>query len=137
MNVKSYCLTAFLLVLASSSYCSAQVPALPMMPGVLDAGSAECVSCHEDSVTVNEPFQVCHQGDCDHPVGVSYTSLLSKNRGLTPADKLDPAIKLIDGKMGCLTCHTPYAAEGHETAANPMLSVDNTGSALCMACHRK
>lgn len=103
----------------------------------LDAGSAECVSCHQDSITVNEPLQVCHQGDCDHPVGVGYTSFSSRNRGLTPPEALDPAIKLIDGKMGCLTCHIPYVAADHENTSNSMLSVDNTGSALCVACHRK
>ncbi|CAG1066202.1 hypothetical protein BAC1_01808 [uncultured bacterium] len=122
----------FLLLFAYSTITFAEP-----LPSSLDPGSAECVSCHQDSITVNEPFEVCHQGGCDHPVGVSYQSFSSRNRGLVPADKLDPAITLVDGKMGCLACHTPYDAAAHETAGNSMLSVDNKGSALCAACHRK
>lgn len=128
---KSFSLTAFLLVIASPVF-AARIAA----PG-LDPGSVECVSCHQDSITVNEPLQVCHQGECDHPVGVSYISFSSRNRGLAPIDGLDPAIKFVDGKMGCLTCHSPYVAADHEKAADSMLSVDNTGSGLCVACHRK
>ena len=133
MKKMRFSLMAFLLVLASPAFSSAGI--LP--PDALDAGSAECVSCHQDSITVEEPLRICHQGDCDHPVGVSYILISSRNRGLTPPEGLDPAIKLIDGKMGCLACHTPYVAADHETAANSMLSVDNTGSGLCVACHRK
>lgn len=129
---KNSLVSAFLLISASSAFCLAQLP-----PPLLDPGSAECVSCHEDSITVSEPFEVCHQGGCDHPVGVGYETLTLKNRGLTPADRLDPAIKLVDGRMGCLSCHTPYAAGSHEEASDSMLSIDNNGSALCMACHRK
>jgi len=109
---------------------------LPLAP--VDAASAECLSCHQDSITVNEPLRVCHQGDCDHPIGSSYEALSSRNRGLVPSASLDPALRLSDGKMGCLTCHVPYAASGHETAdQDPMLVIDNAGSAMCVACHRK
>lgn len=131
MKKKSFSLTAFLLVFTSSAF-AAQV-----LPAGLDVESVECLSCHQDSITVNEPLQVCHQGECDHPIGVSYISFSSRNRGLVPVEGLDPAIKLIDGKMGCRTCHAPYAPADHETASDPMLSVDNTGSGLCVACHRK
>lgn len=125
-------------VLSATSFAWAQTP-IP-----LDAASAECVGCHEDAVTVKEPLQVCHQGNCDHPVGASYASFSSRNRGLVAPENLIPGIKLVDGKIGCLTCHTPYTAEHEEQAAlrgssqpDPMLSVDNTGSGLCAACHRK
>lgn len=114
------------------------------LPGPLDPGSAECLGCHQDAVAVKEPLQVCHKGDCDHPVGISYVTLASKNMGLVPPEKLAAGIKLIDGKIGCLTCHIPYDAEHEERAAfkgsfqsDPMLSVDNTSSALCTSCHRK
>lgn len=129
---KNSLVSAFLLMTASPALTLAQLP-----PALLDPGSAECVSCHEDSITVKEPFEVCHQGGCDHPAGVSYESLTLKNRGLVPADRLDPAIRLVDGRMGCLSCHTPYAAGSHEKSTGGMLSIDNKGSALCVACHRK
>lgn len=132
MKKKSFSLTVFLLVVAYPAFALAGV-----LTAGLDAGSVECVSCHQDSITVNEPLQVCHHGECDHMVGVSYISFSSRNRGLTPIEGLDPAIKLIDGKMGCLTCHAPYVPADHENTSDPMLSVDNTGSGLCVACHRK
>jgi hypothetical protein len=128
--------TALFFILAVPSFALSQ--ALPS--GLLDVGSAECVVCHQDSITVNEPLQVCHQGDCDHLSGSTYASFSSKNRGLVPPERLDPAIKLVDGKIGCLSCHTPYIAADHEIVAaanDPMLSVENTGSGLCAACHRK
>lgn len=132
MKKKSFSLTAFLVLLASPAFALTGV-----LTTGLDADSVECVSCHQDSITVNEPLQVCHQGECDHPVGVSYISFSSRNRGLTPIEGLDPAIKLIDGKMGCLTCHAPYVPADHEKTTDSMLSVDNTGSGLCVACHKK
>lgn len=111
------------------------------VPLALDAASIECVGCHQDAISVKEPLQVCHQGNCDHPVGVSYASFSSRNRGLIPPEGLVPEIKLVDGKMSCLSCHTPYTAEHEERAASsqpdPLLSVDNTGSRLCTSCHRK
>lgn len=126
-------LSAFLSSLSLPVLAGAQLPLASV-----DAASAECLSCHKDSITVNEPLRVCHQGDCDHPIGSSYEALSSRNRGLVPAASLDPALRLSGGKMGCLTCHVPYAAAGHETAdADPMLVIENTGSSLCVACHRK
>lgn len=129
---KNSLVSAFLLISVFPASCLAQLP-----PPLLDPGSAGCVSCHEDSITVSEPFEICHQGNCDHPAGVNYEALALKNRGLVPADRLDQAIKLVDGRIGCLSCHIPYAAGSHEEAADSMLSIDNKGSALCMACHRK
>lgn len=113
-------------------------------PASLDPGSAECLGCHQDPSAVNEPFRYCHKGDCDHPVGVNYVTLASRNRGLVPPEGLIKGITLVDGRIGCITCHTPYTP-GHEEQAvfrgtsqpDPMLSVDNTGSGLCVACHRK
>lgn len=125
--------SAFISSLSLPVLAVAQTPLAPV-----DAASAECLSCHQDSITVNEPLMVCHQGDCDHPIGASYEALSSRNRGLVPSVRLDPALRLPDGKMGCLTCHVPYAAAGHETAdPDPMLVIDNKGSALCISCHRK
>ncbi|MCC6502487.1 MAG: hypothetical protein IT362_05050 [Deltaproteobacteria bacterium] len=132
---------AFFFSIASPSLAAAQSPFASV-----DPASAECLDCHQDSVTVNEPLRICHQGDCDHPIGASYEALASKNRGLTPPGQLDPALKLSNGKMGCLTCHVPYSAADHETVAasrgegaqpDPMLVMDNTGSGLCVACHKK
>ncbi|MBI5588684.1 MAG: hypothetical protein HY889_10025 [Deltaproteobacteria bacterium] len=60
---------------------------------------------------------------------------------------LNPAIKFSGNMIGCTTCHVPYTNQyEHKTLADkrknpsmpdPMLSVDNTESALCTACHLK
>lgn len=108
----------------------------------LDAESRECVSCHEGSVSSGSPLSACHMGNCDHPLGVDYGLLASRNRGLANPP-LAPAIRLVNNRIGCVSCHIPYA-DGHEEAArtlsdgpDPMLSVDNTGSRLCTSCHLK
>lgn len=138
---KRIVLFALFLPLAQAAFVSAQLPVAP-----IDPASARCLECHQDSVTVNEPLRVCHQGDCDHPIGESYAALSSRNRGLTQPGQLDQAIKLADGRIGCLTCHVPYVEADHETVAasrgdglqpDPMLVMDNTGSSLCVACHKK
>lgn len=128
----------FLLSMAGPAMVFAQLPA------VVDPASAECLDCHQDSVTVSEPLSPA--GECDHSIGVSYSSVQMKNRGLVPVAALDPAVKLLDGNIGCLTCHVPYSEADHESIAasrtpgqqpDPMLVKDNTGSGLCAACHRK
>jgi len=43
-------------------------------------------------------------------------------------------LPLVDGLIGCSTCHLPYSKANH---AGPMLVIDNAGSRLCLACHRK
>ena len=60
---------------------------------------------------------------------------------------LDPAIRLIDGRIGCGTCHVPYTEANHQTLSNersafpsvpdPLLVMDNRRSELCLECHIK
>lgn len=126
---------SFILLFATSSSCQDL-----MM--TLDAESIECVSCHEGSVSSGASLSACHMGNCDHPMGVDYGFLASRNRGLANPP-LAPAIRLVNNRMGCVSCHIPYA-DGHEDAAQTLsdgqdkkLSVDNTGSRLCTSCHLK
>ena len=113
----------------------------------LDAESEECIKCHKTTVGGGTTSLVCHEGGCDHPIGVDYVALASKDPTLRDPSKLDPGIRLFDGKIGCGTCHVPYDRTNHlelskkrsqmPAIPDPMLSVDNTGSGLCMACHLK
>ncbi len=113
----------------------------------LDSGSKQCIGCHSDAVG-GTGASLVHKGGLSHPVGVDYTGLSSKRPGLKPQEALDPAIKLVDGRIGCVTCHVPYSSEtdhrrlaekrrNSPSAPDPMLSVDNSGSRLCLACHDK
>ncbi len=111
---------------------------------LLDQESRECVSCHEEEVAVRE-FRICHGNVCDHPIGLDYAAATIKNPGLVKLSSINPAILLPGGRITCASCHSRYVKGEHEEAAalrdgsqpDPMLSMDNTGSALCGACHNK
>ena len=121
----------------------------PLYPGrassaPLDPDSARCVRCHESYVDPALPGLACHSAGCNHPVALDYAAFAAANPGYAPPEELDPAMTLRGGIMGCTTCHRPYSGNGHEISAgkggamaDPMLSVDNTGSGLCLQCHRK
>ncbi|MFQ5737211.1 MAG: hypothetical protein ACE5GY_10200 [Thermodesulfobacteriota bacterium] len=114
---------------------------------VIDRESAECLGCHEAAVSPDEPFQICHEAGCNHRIGTDYRLASSQDPTLAPPDRLDPGIRLVDGRLSCVTCHVAYSASGHEALSarralipqipDPMLSVDNTGSGLCLSCHLK
>lgn len=114
---------------------------------LLDSESMECISCHETAFSDTFPIQACHQGGCDHPIGIDYAVLAMTNKGLVSPSILDPSVRLLNGKIGCTTCHVPYSQSDHQALSDkrieipaipdPMLSVDNSGSMLCVSCHRK
>ncbi|HBG45547.1 MAG TPA: hypothetical protein DDW94_00995 [Deltaproteobacteria bacterium] len=109
----------------------------------LDQESMECLGCHNE-ISVRGAL-LCHEADCDHPIGVDYALASSGNPALVSIPFLDPSIRLPEGKIGCGTCHTQYKAGEHEADSmtrdgsqpDPLLIIDNTASRLCMACHIK
>jgi len=113
----------------------------------LDKASVECIGCHDSAVSPDDPAQICHEAGCEHKIGADYAEAAGRDRSLAPIDTLPAELKLVDGKMSCVTCHVPYSKENHETLSaqrammpeipDPMLSVDNTGSGLCLLCHLK
>lgn len=112
----------------------------------LDSESTRCLKCHEGGLKGN---RVCHKGGCDHPIGMDYEAAARLNRTLPPVSTLNPALRLVEGRIGCLTCHIPYDKTNHielynkrvetyrSTGVDVMLSLDNNGSRLCLSCHRK
>ncbi|NOX97089.1 MAG: hypothetical protein GXO98_03305 [Nitrospirae bacterium] len=97
---------------------------------LLDSFSRECLSCHDGtiskmpSVSVREGIWK-HGVSLSHPIGVRY-----------PRDGdfrayLPKKIRLFDGKVGCLSCHDPYAKERN------LLVMSNRRSRLCLSCHNK
>ncbi len=96
---------------------------------VLDPQSIDCLSCHDGSVARD----VAGGGSwkLSHPVGVPYRvdGIMSADAALRAPGSLDPRVRLIDGRVGCGSCHSPYSR--HEA----LLVMSNTGSRLCLACH--
>ncbi len=84
----------------------------------------------------------------DHPIGFSYTGVLSDNAArssnaindLTTVDtKSSSRIRFFgsSNKVECSTCHDPHVDNANNPTLNPFLVMSNTGSALCLACHNK
>ncbi len=103
--------------------------------GSLDPYSVECLSCHDGVISKTESFEISagdfqHGIGLSHPVGVEYPQMSPKNDFIA-RDALGDEVRLFDGKVGCLSCHTPYGKE------KGFLVKNNRGSALCLSCHRK
>lgn len=109
--------------------------------GTLDPISRECLSCHDGSLGSAESVgsgmwehgaplsRFDPRGG--HPVGVDYMLAKARRGGLLPVGALNPAIKLIEGKVSCSSCHDPYSRERKK------LVMSMSGSKLCLSCHDK
>lgn len=69
----------------------------------------------------------------DHPISFQYgADLVLKNRQLKLPSQIDPKLKLDPGQnLQCTTCHNP-----HKDPYGKFLVLDNSGSALCVSCHK-
>ena len=118
-----------LLILVVSVFVGAASLPSQAEGATLDSESTRCMSCHNESA----PFDTADH----HPIGVVYSKAAS----------LDPAILLINDRIGCGTCHVPYSEANHQTLSNersafpsvpdPLLVMDNRRSELCLECHVK
>jgi len=133
-------------VYASSTYKAA--------PGTPAAGSSKlCLSCHDGTVamglTVNSTIVTTGSLTVadnltanlanGHPVGMvpvdgsTFASLVRPLFAAPPATN-DPAVKLVAGRIECVTCHDPHVP--NNDPALPMFLVrTNSGSTICLACH--
>jgi predicted CXXCH cytochrome family protein len=74
----------------------------------------------------------------DHPVNFTFSAALATADGglVTPVSTsyVDAAhtVPLFAGKVQCASCHDP-----HDNSNVPFLTKTNTGSQLCLTCHRK
>lgn len=107
----------------------------PRSVGV-DSYSVDCLTCHDGSTVAGGEVRIYdHAGGNaigkSHPIGTDYIDASFRRSGLVRIDRLDRRIVLIDGKIGCLSCHDML---------NPgrfHLAVSTAGSGLCMACHSR
>jgi predicted CXXCH cytochrome family protein len=103
----------------------------------IDDNSRECLSCH-DGIFSSAPetelgglnWEHGKGIGLSHPVGVDYESVqLSKPGEYHPRQRLDPRLTLVNGKIGCETCHNHYSKKFKH------LVMENSGSRLCLSCH--
>lgn len=104
----------------------------------VDPLSLDCLGCHDGSrasnVTINlknDPYKrLRSDAEMDHPIGMDYSAYVARNNGYKPIFGKSRLV-LVDGKVGCLTCHDPTNQErGH-------LAMSDRNSALCLTCHSK
>jgi predicted CXXCH cytochrome family protein len=104
----------------------------------LDPLSLACLDCHESAsaeTTLGKGVWP-HSTSCiglPHPIGVDYSVATMGKADYIPEEKLDKRLRLFDGKIGCCTCHDPYAAEGKTL----VIGACGNYKGLCLACHKK
>ncbi len=134
-----------------------EAQAQPAPENPVDEVASGCLGCHNGSMprSVNvraarsvAPIHDFRAND-DHPVGVVYEESVRKNpRDYRPATTLNPNIRLVDGRVTCITCHKVKneVVAFNETwssaqPANPQCTATHevtTGQGdkeLCLACH--
>lgn len=105
--------------------------------GVIDDNSRECLSCHDGTLSsathtqiAGISFQHGKSIGMSHPISVDYEEVYLKYpKKYFPPESLDPRIVLVNGKIGCKTCHDHYSKHKKH------LVMDNFKSRLCLSCH--
>ena len=101
---------------------------------LIDKLSVQCISCHDSTITKEVAIGMGiwqHSSGRCHPIGVEYRKAYLERGEFVNPSRLDERIRLFNGKVGCGTCHNKYSREPYK------LAINNRGSALCLACHRK
>jgi len=108
----------------------------------IDRFSIMCLSCHDGlnaplgEISVrNSPagrkYERPHSS-ANHPIGMDYAGYAASNsREFKNHLAMNRNMILIDGKVGCLTCHNPLNPEKKHLVMNDFRS------ALCLSCHKK
>jgi predicted CXXCH cytochrome family protein len=138
------------------TYSSPTIDAYTTAPDV-GGSSLLCLSCH-DGITALNSLLYTHgttptmtqdliTGDAnlvgtpggaemtnDHPVSFHYEDAITGGDGELVDATTISNLGLLDesGDMQCASCH-----DVHDPTNEPFLTIDNTGSALCLTCHVK
>lgn len=105
----------------------------------IDSFSFGCLSCHDGTNSPGHDVDFKNSGRGDysgnnrrsHPIGMHYGSASYANNQLQRLENLNRNMILIDGRVGCLTCHNPFNRQ------SPYLTVTMDRSSLCFSCHIK
>jgi predicted CXXCH cytochrome family protein len=119
----------------------------------LGSASNLCLSCHDGTVAVGQtvPYgTIKMQGSMSaqdvfgtnlattHPFNFKLP-LSSATPNVYPSvlsgKTMNAAVKMVNGNVQCTTCHNPHV-EAIDPVAQNFLVVNNSGSALCLACHQ-
>lgn len=107
----------------------------------VDTFSVDCLSCHDGVNAKAKDIRYKNNSNKrstdmssvrgSHPIGMHYGSYAYADRSFRPLHSLKPGMELIDGKVGCLTCHNPFNKKKYH------LAIDNEQSKLCFSCHTR
>ena len=111
-----------------------------------------CLSCHDGTVAMGETYsrgKIVVQGALasadrfgtdlsrNHPFGFTMPAVddgeIKLSLAASPPLTSDPAVKLFDDRIECVTCHNPHTPN-LDTSVQFMVR-SNANSALCKACH--
>lgn len=130
--------------LAGPSNAPVSTPtALWATPGVTSMspandGSRVCVGCHDGTVASDALGSGTRGmagnglgggGDSGHPFAIPYERARAGNRLLKPMGNIDLRVRLLNGQVGCQSCHSPYSTQPK------LLVMSNESSRLCFSCH--
>ncbi|WP_456378702.1 hypothetical protein [Thiolapillus sp.] len=120
----------------------------------LDAITRGCMECHNGEggashialKSADTPMQIVGALSANHPVGMDYNVLAYREPySYQPGASLDPRILLVDGKVGCVSCHQLRMGEFQKLAsvqmdrsrcsASGQLTVGPRETDLCLSCH--
>ena len=107
----------------------------------VDTFSIDCLSCHDGINAKGKDIRYKNNSNHrttdmssvggSHPIGMHYGSYAYADRSFKPLHSLKKGMVLIDGKVGCLSCHNPFNKKKHH------LVIDNNQSKLCFSCHTR
>lgn len=124
----------------STSKTSASNVSLEIDPDGMDSVTRNCLTCHDGSVAkdVSSGTSMLNRrtlgSRADHPLGVYPTNGIKavptgEMDYFVNPNALDSRIHLVEGKVSCVSCHSPYSSE------NKLLVMSNSYSKLCLSCH--
>ncbi|QXE89796.1 cytochrome c3 family protein [Geomonas subterranea] len=132
---------AALVAFAAALFIMGVVTAPAAPPPQLDPLSKECIGCHDGAAGPDVRVDLrnnptgrgshVHSFDGEHPIGMIYQSYVDTKPGYKPISVQERNMIMVNGAVGCLTCHDPLnPAKGH-------LIKSDKNSALCLTCHDK
>ncbi len=102
----------------------------------IDHESRMCLTCHDDiSTTISDSGETAGQKKIrwesmsSHPIGMDYADKALQKAGSYSYPISDDRIRLFNGRVGCGSCHSPYA----KTENNLVVRLES--NQLCRRCH--
>lgn len=106
-------------------------PAAAVSPS---ADATACLDCHADHAGDGRAgagrlvYASARAGPRNHPVGLRYERAVAYG-GYVDVAVLPREVRLVDGRLSCVSCHRDYSARHGATV------LPTAGSELCFACH--